>query len=86
MTVCACCRTEFAPCGRGRPPRFCSDRCRFRWHDRRRTLRRRLVVLDRLSRVTPEPYASGYARRAEVTCEELSRLRSGTAETARAGC
>ena len=73
MATCACCRGEFAPSGRGRPPRFCSDRCRFRWHDRIRTLRRRLAKLEHLAEVNREPWASGYARRAAVIRDELAR-------------
>ncbi len=76
MSACASCRQEFAPSGRGRLPRFCSDRCRFRWHERRKTLRRRVAVMERLAQANPEPYAAGYARRAEVARAELSRLES----------
>lgn len=74
MAVCACCRGEFAPSGRGRPPRFCSDACRFRSRDRVRTLRRRLAKLEHLAQVNREPWASGYARRAEVVRAALARL------------
>ncbi|TXS16045.1 hypothetical protein EAO71_35270 [Streptomyces sp. ms191] len=74
MSRCALCEAEFAPAPRGRPSRFCSDRCRKARHQRERTLRAQVERYNRLARLNPEPYSSMWASMAADAQADLSKL------------
>lgn len=74
MAKCLFCPREVEQSPTGRPRRFCSDRCRRRRHQRKRTLRRQVESYGELAALNPEPYSSMWAYRQAEAQAELSKL------------
>ena len=64
---CPMCRGAIIPAGSGRPPRWCSDTCRYRAHNRLRTLRRKLAEAQDADAPRRAAYLSDWIDRLEVT-------------------
>ena len=63
---CAMCQGAIIPSGVGRSPRWCSDRCRYRAHNRLRTLKAKREAAE----------AEGLVRRVAYLEEWIGRLES----------
>lgn len=68
--TCLMCGNRIIPAGRGRPPRWCSDPCRYRAHNRLRHLR--------VKRARAE--GDGLERRAAYLTDWITRLETTNAQ------
>jgi len=74
MAVCPWCVQVFTPSGRGRPPRYCSPRCRKAQFQRERTLKRQVERYRDLAANNLGPFRDYWTEKAAEAADDLAAV------------